>query len=113
MSRTLFAGLLLTLFVGSGESSGPRQPSTEVVIDEEPDPRKARGLDHWPNADDLTRLQFVEGKSKAVILQVLGHPCRIERRRNGEEKWYYPWCACCCLWIRQGVCTETFYTAGY
>lgn len=113
MMRTILAGLLLMVFVGTGDSSGPRQPNSEEVIEAEPDPSQVRELDHWPNAEDLARLQSVEGKPKAVILQVLGHPCRVERRLDGEEIWDYPWCACCRVWLRNGVCTDTFYTAGY
>src|SRR4051794_28989663 len=104
MTRTILAGLLLTVFVGTGDSSGPRQPSPQVVIEAEPDPTRARELDRWPNAADLTRLQSVEGKPKAVILQVLGYPSRVERRPDGEEVWDYPWCAACRVWIRKGVC---------
>jgi hypothetical protein len=61
----------------------------------------------------MARLQSVEGKPKAAILQVLGHPSRVDRRPDGEEVWDYPWCAACRVWIRKGVCTGTFYTAGY
>jgi hypothetical protein len=83
------------------------------VAEAKPDPTRARPLDRWPNAVDLARLQSVEGKPKAVILQVLGHPSRVERRPDGEEVWDYPWCAACRVWIRKGVCTGTFYTGGY
>jgi hypothetical protein len=116
MTRTILAGLLLMVFVATGDSSCPRQPNDEiyeVVIETEPDPTKARVLDRWPNDKDLARLQFVEGKPKAVILRVLGHPCRVEHRPDGEELWDYPWCASCCVWVRNGVCTGTFYTGGY
>jgi hypothetical protein len=113
MARTFLAALLLTVFVGSGDSSGPLQPSPEVVVEAEPDPTRARELDRWPNDADLARLQSVEGRPKAVILQVLGHPSRVERRSDGEEVWDYPWCAVCSVWMRKGVCTGTFYTAGY
>src|SRR5262245_35073074 len=113
MARTLLAALLLTAFVGTGDSSGPRQSSTEVVVEVQPDPTRSRELGRCPTAADLLRLQSVEGKSKAVILQVLGHPSRVEHRPNGEEVWDYPWCAACRVWVRKGVCTGTFYTAGY
>jgi hypothetical protein len=113
MARTFLAALLLTALVGSGDCSGPRQASPRAVVEAEPDPSRARPLERWPNAPDLARLQSVEGKPKAVILQVLGHPSRVERRPDGEEVWDYPWCAACRVWIRRGVCTGTFYTAGY
>src|SRR5690349_12523615 len=103
MPRTFVAALLLTALADSGGSSGPRQPSPEVVIEAAPDPSRARPLDRWPNAADLARLQSVEGRSKAVILHVLGHPSRVEHRPDGEEVWDYPWCAACRVWIRQGV----------
>jgi hypothetical protein len=113
MTRTLLAGLVLTLLVGTGASSGPRQPNHEVVTEAEPDPGRARPLGRWPNAADLARLRSVEGKPKAVILRVLGHPARVERRPGGAEVWDYPWCAACRVWLRRGVCTGTFYTAGW
>jgi hypothetical protein len=113
MAQTFLAALLLTAFADSGGSSSPRQPSPQVVIEAEPEPSRARPLDRWPNAPDLARLQSVEGKSKAVIIHALGHPTRVEHRPDGEEVWEYPWLAACRVWIRQGVCTGTFYTAGY
>ncbi|GEM_PF-2463674 len=113
MTRTFLTGLLVAAFVGTGGSSGPRQPSAQVLVEAEPDPTRARELAHWPNAADMARLQSVEGKPKAAILQVLGHPSRVDRRPDGEEVWDYPWCAACRVWIRKGVCTGTFYTAGY
>ncbi len=113
MPRIILAGLLLAVYVGAGDLSDPWQPSLDVVIEAEPEPRLARELDRWPNINDLTRLQSVEGKPKVIVLQVLGHPCRVERRPDGEEVWDYPWCASCTVWICNGVCTGTFYTAGY
>ena len=113
MARAFLATLLLPVFVGSVETSNPWQPSSQLVFSTEPDPTRSQPLDHWPNAADLERLQSVEGKSRVVILQVLGHPSRVGRRFNGEEIWEYPWCASCRVCIRQGVCTGTFYTAGY
>jgi hypothetical protein len=79
----------------------------------EPDPSQARPLDRWPNGADLARLQSVEGKPKALVLQVLGHPARVEFRPDGAEVWVYPWRAACRVWLRKGVCTGTFYTGGY
>ena len=113
MTRTILAGLLLMVFVGTGDSSGPRQPNSQVVIEAEPDPTQARELDHWPNDEDMRRLQSVEGKPKAVVLQVLGHPCRVERRLDGEEIWDYPWLSYCRVWLRNGVCTGTDYNKGW
>jgi hypothetical protein len=113
MVRTVLAALLLAALEVSGDSSGPPQPGPEVVIEAEPDPSRAVPLDRWPNATDLAKLQSVEGKSKAVVLHVLGHPKCVERRPDGEEVWEYPWLASCRVWIRQGVCTCTDYTAGY
>jgi hypothetical protein len=113
MIRALLGGLLMALLVGAGEASGPRAPSAKLALEAEPDPTQSRELQRWPNANDLRRLQSVEGQSKAVILQILGHPCRVERRPDGEEVWDYPWLAACRVWIRQGVCTGTFYTSGW
>jgi hypothetical protein len=113
MSRIILTALLLATSAPARDSSGPRQPGVHGVAEAEPDPTQARPLDRWPNAVDLARLQSVEGKPKAVILRVLGHPMWVERRPDGEELWDYPWCAACRVWIRNGVCTGTFYTAGY
>jgi hypothetical protein len=114
MIRVLVGGLLL--FVGTGDFSGPQPPSARagaVEVEPVPDPTQAKPLDHWADESDLARLASVEGKSKAVILKVLGHPAGVEFRPDGEELWTYPWCAICCVRIRNGVCTSTFYTAGY
>ena len=113
MARAFLAAVLLSACAVPGDSSGPRQPSAQVAVEAEPDPARARPLDRWPDAADLARLQSVEGKPKAVILRVLGHPARVERRPDGAEVWDYPWCAACRVWVRDGACTGTFYTAGY
>ncbi len=113
MTKAILATLLLLVFAGFGDSSGLRQPNAQTVLEAQPDPNRARQLDHWPNAADLTRLQSVEGKSKGVILKVLGHPSHVERRPDGEEVWHYPWCTSCCVFIRQGACTGTYYNGGY
>jgi hypothetical protein len=88
-------------------------PGRWAAVEAGPDPSQARPLGHWPDAADLARLASVEGKPRAVVLRVLGHPCRVERRPDGAEVWDYSWCATCRVWIRQGVCTGTFYTGGY
>jgi hypothetical protein len=111
MDRTFVAVLLL--LVSSWISSIPRNLDLQATVWAEPDPTQARPLDHRPDEADLARLQSVEGKPKTVIIQLLGHPSHVECRPDGEEVWDYPWCASCCVWIRNGVCTGTFYTAGY
>jgi outer membrane protein assembly factor BamE (lipoprotein component of BamABCDE complex) len=113
MARTFLAALLLTTCVGSGHSSGPRQPGSQVAVEAEPDTTRARPLDRSPNAADLARLDSVRGRHKREILLVLGHPSVVDRRPDGEEVWDYPWSAACQVWIRKGVCTGTFYTGGY
>jgi hypothetical protein len=113
MARTFAVAVLLPAFAVPYDPSGPRAPSAQVAVAAEPDPARARPLDRWPDAADLARLQSVEGKPKAVILRLLGHPARVERRPGGEEVWDYPWCAACRVWVRNGACTGTFYTAGY
>jgi hypothetical protein len=90
MTRVILVALLLSAFVGSGDSSGPRLPSAQVAVEAEPDPTQARELNRWANAVDLAMLQSVQGKPKSVILQVLGHPSRVERRPDGEKVWWYP-----------------------
>lgn len=113
MVRSVLAMFALLVVLGMGLPSGPSKPSHRAVIEAMPDTTLAQPLDRWPNAADLDRLQSVEGKSKATVLRVLAHPSRVERRRGGEEVWDYPWLAACRVWIRNGVCTGTFYTAGY
>ncbi len=113
MARESFAVFLLMACVGLGLPDGPRQPSAPGVIEAVPDPGRARPLGRWPNDADLARLRSVEGRAKGVILQVLGHPSGVQCWPNGEEVWDYPWCAACRVWIRNGVCTGTFYSAGF
>jgi len=113
MARTLLAVALLAAFVMPWTLSSARQPSSQGVVEIVPDPSRARPLDHWPNDEDLKRLKSVEGKPKVVILLVLGHPSAVTYRADGEEVWDYPWLAACRVWIRKGICTGTFYTAGY
>jgi hypothetical protein len=84
-----------------------------ALLEMEPQPSKAQPLDRWPNAQDLDRLSSVEGKAKWKVIRVLGHPSAVERRDDGTQVWIYPWCASCRVWIKNGVCTGTFYTSGY
>jgi hypothetical protein len=113
MPRTVLALLLIGAFGGPRDSSGPGQLSPQVVKEPFADPSRAQSLNRWPNGVDLARFQSVEGKPKAVVLEILGHPSRVERRPDGEEVWDYPWLAACRVSIRKGVCFGTFYTAGY
>jgi hypothetical protein len=112
MARTFLAIVLLLVLVSASDSSGP-PPVRSQAVEPEPDLTQARPLPRWPNAEDLARLQSVEGKRKGVVVQVLGHPMRVERRPNGEEVWHYPWSAACSVTIYKGICTSTFYTGGY
>jgi hypothetical protein len=113
MGRKCLALMLTLAFVATGDSSTSREPSAEMIVESEPDPSRARELDRWPNDADLAKLLFVEGKPKEVVLQVLGHPNRVNRLADGEESWDYPWQAACRIWFRKGKCIGTFYTAGY
>lgn len=113
MVRSLLATFVLASVFASATASDVGKRDNWTAVEVEPDPSQSHRLDHCPNAADLARLESVEGKSKAVVLQVLGHPSSVERRRDGEEVWNYPWCAACQVWIRRGVCTGTFYTGGY
>ena len=113
MTKAFLATVLLLEIAGSGDSSGPWHSNAQSVLEVQPDPRRSQQLDHWPNAADLTRLQSVEGKSKGVILKVLGHPYSVVHCPNGEEVWHYLWCTSCSVSIRHGVCTGTYYDGGY
>jgi hypothetical protein len=77
-----------------------------------PDTRKAQAL-HWPDAADLARLRSVEGKPASKVLEVLGHPAAVSPAPDGTQVWDYPWLACCRVWLKDGVCVDTYYTAGY
>jgi hypothetical protein len=116
MSRRAIALLLLAITLGLpvclGVASVPRRPPPRPV-DVEPDTSKAIPLDRWPNDADLARLKSAEGKSKAEVIRLLGHPRKVERRPDGTEVWDYPWVAGCRVWIKDGVCTGTYYTGGY
>jgi hypothetical protein len=113
MVRSFLAALALVTVFASAAPSDVERPRHWAAVAAEPDPRLARPLERWPDAADLARLRSVEGKPKAVVLRVLGHPSRVERRPGQEEVWDYPWCAACRVWFRKGLCTGTFYTAGY
>lgn len=96
---------------GPGPLFGPA--ANALVAQQQPDTRKARELGRWANAKDIAKLQSVEGRPLWMVLLILGHPSRVERRANGDEVWNYPWVAACRVWFKNGVCTSTFYTAGY
>jgi hypothetical protein len=113
MVRSFLTVLALVTVFASATTPDVENPGNGVAVEAKPDPRQAQALGRWPNAADLARLRSVEGKPKAVVLRVLGHPSRVERRPDGKEVWDYPWCAACRVWIRKGVCIDTFYTAGY
>jgi hypothetical protein len=93
--------------------SAPVLRSTGAMETSEPDPRRAKALGRWADDRDLARLKSVEGKPKRKVLEVLGHPSAVKKGPNGTEVWEYPWLAACRVSIRKGICTETFYTAGY
>ena len=111
MIRAYLAAVVLAAFPVLGTPSGAGPTGDRAVA--RPGPPRTRPPSRWPNAADLACLQFVEGKPRAVVLLVLGHPSRVEVRPDGEEVWDYPWCAACRVWVRGGICTGTFYTAGY
>ncbi len=79
----------------------------------QPDTSKSTPLGRWANDSDLARLKYAEGKPSWVVLVVMGHPRRIERRVGGSEIWDYPWVSSCRLWFENGVCVGTSYSAGY
>ena len=110
---TVLAVLVLLATVAVGGSSVPRPRSPTVVMENEPDTRKARPLKSWPTEQDLARLNSAKGRSRAGVLALLGHPCAVERRANGVEEWAYPWVAGCRVRFEKGVCTGTFYTGGF
>ena len=92
----------LTLLLAAGCSTATTRP----------DPKLSRPLDRWPNGDDLRRLQSVKGQSAAQVLKILGHPAKVERDEQ-RESWSYPWRAAAIVYFRNGLVTDTFYTAGY
>src|SRR5262249_61980549 len=98
MVRGFLAALAVVTVFASATPSDVRKPRDWALVEAQPDPRQARPLAHWPNAADLARLESVQGKPKAVVLRVLGHPSRVERRPENQEVWDYPWCAACRVW---------------
>ena len=96
---------------GLAPLSGPA--AIAFFAQQQPDTRKVKELGRWANARDIATLQSAEGKPRWMALLILGHPSRVERRANGDEVWHYPWVAACRVWFNNGVCTGTFYTAGY
>jgi hypothetical protein len=111
MIRACLAAVVLAAVPVSGTPFAAGRTGDRAVIPS--GPPRARPPSRWPDAADLARLRFVEGKPGTVVLLVLGHPSRVEARPDGEEVWDYPWSAACRVWVRSGVCTGTSYTAGY
>jgi hypothetical protein len=72
-----------------------------------------RHLGRWPDHRDLAKLQWVEGKTRWAALLTLGPPSSVTRQNDGVEIWDYPWPAVCRVSFYNGVCTSTYYTAGY
>jgi len=101
------------LILAIGMASGPSRVDLTVVRDDEPDPRRADRLVLTPGQKDLDRLQSVEGKPKWQVLRTLGHPTKVLRGKDGSQVWEYPWSACCQVFVKNGVCVRTYYTAGY
>jgi hypothetical protein len=107
-------GLALVLAVPSaGPASAGRTPSRDARRQAKPDVRKAKPLPRWANAKDLARLKSVEGKPAWRVIEVLGHPSKVQRKADGSEVWDYPWVASCRVWIEKGRVTATRYEAGY
>ena len=88
---------------------------TTVAPDESsrPNPKLAKPLKRWPSELDLKRLESVKGLRAADVLKTLGHPSRVERQKDGHERWIYPWLAIASVSLHNGVATDTFYTAGF
>ena len=105
--------LMLASCTAPGLAPLPGPAAIALVAQQQPDTRKTRELGRWPNAQDIAKLQAVEGKPRWMVLLIIGHPSRVERRANGDEVWDYPWVAACHVRFKNGVCTSTFYTAGY
>jgi hypothetical protein len=93
MIRAYLAAVILVAVSVSGTPSGAGKSGDRAVV--QPGPPWTRPPSRWPNAADLACLQFVEGKPRAVVLLVLGHPSRVKILPDGEEVRDYPWCAAC------------------
>lgn len=113
MQRLMLAVLAVLMWATAGLPSVPRPRCPTVVVEMEPDTRKARPLGHWPTDDNLARLASAKGLSRRGVLAVLGHPRAVDRRADGVEEWSYPWLACCRVRFEKGICVATFYTSGF
>src|SRR5579872_1465552 len=105
--------LLLASLSGAGPAPICGPAAIALVTHQQADINKAVPLGRWANAQDVARLQAVEGKPRWMVLLILGHPSAVERHADGVEVWDYPWFAVCRVWFKNGVCTGTFYSAGY
>jgi hypothetical protein len=110
--RWLIVGLVAVLLTCGLPTSADRRAEVRAR-EAKPDVRKAKALPRWPSAKDLARLKSVEGKPSWKVIQVLGHPSKVERRKDGTQVWKYPWVASCSVWIEKGRCTGTWYEGGY
>jgi hypothetical protein len=113
MLRFAIASIVISTVLGCGTSSSTHHSAAQLDLQDEPDITKSKPLDRWPDREDLQRLKSVEGKSKREVIRALGHPCKVSRQPDGTEIWDYPWLAACRVWIKDGKCSGTFYTAGY
>lgn len=86
-----------------GRVGGDPTPNAVAVAD----------IDRRPTDADLSRLKSVEGAPSERVVRVLGRPRTVTRRPDGTEVWDYGWPAACRVWLKDGVCVGTFYTAGY
>ena len=107
MRTTLLAVCLSTVTALAGVTTIPREDASR------PNPKLAKPLKRWPNELDIKRLESVKGLRASEVLKALGHPCRVERQKDGDERWIYPWLAFASVSLHNGVATGTFYTAGF
>src|SRR5438874_2037485 len=88
----LWAGLLvLGLTPAPALPSGPDALPSQLVKEEEPDPRQVSPVGLCPGEEDLARLKSVEGAPRGKVLRVLGHPRAVKWKKDGTEVWDYPW----------------------
>jgi hypothetical protein len=113
MFEQIFFVLALTCHSAPGPMPLAAHIAMALVTQQQPDTTKAKRLERWPTHQDLAKLESAEGKPRWLVLVILGHPSSVERRADGVEVWGYPWLAWCEVRFRNGMCTETFYTAGY
>src|SRR5437868_6715664 len=104
--------LLSSMAMGLLSAEAPRH-SLIVIDDPEPDTSKTIRLRRWATNAESNRFHSVNGMPRRKVLQTLGHPCQVKREADGTEVWSYGWGIDWRIFIKNGVCIDTWSNDGW